>query len=351
MPGAISYDATDQYQPTSLRLVKYNTEIFEEIVDFDLKELEFPVQPGQVTMLEVRGLGTESTIQAIADKFKIHPLAMEDVLNQDHRSKAEEFEDHLFLVMKIPELTDRLKLHQATLFLFENFVVVFHDKNTLIIDELVNLIRQAKGRLRQKGADYLAYRILDYATDHYFPMLEQFSTRLEHLESRILTYPEESLIVKLQLVRHDLMLIRRSLWPLQECVNLLLKEGSTRFFREETRPFLRDIHDHSIQALEMIETYREITNGIRDIYMSMVSNRMSEIMKVLTIISTIFIPLSFIAGIYGMNFDPEHPWNMPELNWPYGYPMILFVMFSVGFGLLSYFFFKGWIGGPRGGAQ
>ena len=204
-------------------------------------------------------------------------------------------------------------------------------------------IRKSNGRIRERGADYLAYSLLDAVVDHYFPLLEGFGERLEALEDAVVANPSRSLIGDVHRTRRDLLNLRRALWPQREALNQLVRDASP-LITDETRLYLRDCYDHTIQLLDLLESFREVAAGMMDVYLSSASFRMNEIMKVLTIIATIFIPLTFIAGVYGMNFDPDvSPLNMPELRWKYGYPASLAIMAAVAGGLLFYFRKKDWL--------
>jgi magnesium transporter len=298
-----------------------------------------------VTWVDVDGLGDEKTIGQIGSVLGLHPLALEDVLSGYQRSKVEQYDEYKFIVVRMVELEDHVVTEQLSLFLSPRFVATFQERpGPDCLEPVRERIRHAKGRIRSAGTDYLAYALIDTVIDHYFPLVEQYGDRLEALEAEVVSQPTRATPERILSARRDLMLFRRSVWPLREALNALLHD-ETDLIGKETRLYLRDCYDHTIQLIDMIETYREIGTGLMDVYLSSVSNRMNEIMKVLTVIATIFIPLTFICSVYGMNFDPHaSPWNMPELGWRYGYPATLAAMFAIAVALLAYFRRKGWIG-------
>lgn len=300
-----------------------------------------------VSWVHVQGLGDLEALRALGERFGLHPLVLEDILHLDQCSKWEAHEDHLFLVMHLPDIKDNLCLHQFSLVLGRRYVLTFLDLPCEVFRPVCARLKDATGRLRRCGPDYLAYTLIDTIVDHYFPVLEQVGDRVETLEKVTLTDPEADVLSHIHAVKRDLLSLRRTLWPQREVLNELIQE-ETAFIQPATMLYLRDCADHAFQLLDMVEIYREVASELIDIYLSSTSARLSEVMKVLTMIATIFIPLSFIAGIYGMNFDPNaSPWNMPELGWYWGYPLALTIMLSVGLGMLVFFWRRGWIGRRR----
>ena len=286
-------------------------------------------------------------LKQLGKLFGLHDLALEDVVNLHQRSKVEDYDDHLFIVLRTPTSDAEFDFDQITLFLGTNYVVTFQERMSDCLGPIRERLRRSRSRLRGLGADYLAYSILDAITDAYFPILEHFGEALEDLEQAVLNRPDATQVRRLHVVKRDLLAFKRAIWPQREMFNTLIRDDSS-FISDRTRIFLRDCYDHTIQLLEIVETYREFASGLLDLYLSSVSTRMNEVMKVLTIIATIFIPLGFIAGLYGMNFDREaSAWNMPELGWSWGYPFALGVMGAVAAGLVVYFRRKGWIGNRR----
>jgi magnesium transporter len=316
---------------------------------------ELPAVPEghRVCWIDIAGLGDHETIRRIGERFAFHPLALEDTLNVRQRPKVEDYDDHLFIVTRMPmnEAAERdLVTEQVAFFLGDGFVITFQERPGDVFEPVRKRLEKASGRIRSRGADYLAYALLDAAIDSFFPLLEAYGERVETLEQEVVTRPESAHIAHIHDLKRDLLTARRTIWPQREMLNTLVREESA-LITDETRIFLRDCYDHTIQLMDMIETYREVASGLVDVQLSSVSNRMNEVMKVLTMIATVFIPLTFIAGIYGMNFDPQAgPWNMPELGWRYGYPVALLSMVVIGGVLLLWFRRKGWWGGGgRGG--
>ncbi len=303
------------------------------------------VQP--VTWVDVEGLGDATTVSALGDVFDIHGLALEDVVNAHQRPKVEEYEDHLFLVLRVPREGPSFGTDQITVFLGSNYLLTFQEGPSELLEPVRSRVRSSRGRIRSLGADYLAYAVVDACIDTYFPLLERYGERVESLERAVLDSPSEAVIARVHGLKRDLLTIRRALWPQREMLNALIREESP-LISERTRVYLRDCYDHLIQLIDLVETYREIASALVDIYLSSVSTRMNQVMQVLTIIATVFMPLGFIASLYGMNFDRERsPLNMPELGWYYGYPFALLLMAATAVALLLFFRRRGWTGRPK----
>jgi len=297
-----------------------------------------------VVWVNVDGLGDTEVIQSIGRLFQLHPLALEDVVHVHQRAKLEEYGEHLFIVARMPGSDGRLDSEQLSLFLGQRFVLTFQDRPGDCLDSVRERIRRSRGVLRSYGPDYLTYVLLDATIDAYFPVLELVSERIDALEDHILNLSDDQTVSMIHDVKGDLLMLRRAVWPHREMFNALLRE-TTELVTAETRVHLRDCYDHTAQLIDLIEVYREVTADLRDMYLSMVNQRTNEVMKVLTIIATLFMPLTFIVGIYGMNFDPDSsPWNMPELRWHFGYPACLAACVLVTIGMLVYFRKKRWIG-------
>ncbi len=280
--------------------------------------------------------------------FNLHGLALEDVVNVHQRPKVEEYADHAFIVTRMIQAGLPPTTEQVSMFLGEGFLLTFQERPGDCFDPVRARLRSSRGQIRDRQADYLAYALLDAVIDGYFPVLETLGERLEVLEDAVTAEPPEAEATQIHEIKRELLLLRRAVWPQREMVNALTRETSP-YVTDQTRLYLRDCYDHTIQLMDIVETYREIATGLVDIYLSSVSTRLNEIMKVLTIIATIFIPLGFVAGLYGMNFDASaSPWNMPELRWYWGYPVALGVMAAAALGMLYYFYRKGWILGGRG---
>lgn len=298
-----------------------------------------------VIWVEVDGIEHAPTVHALGQIFGLHRLALEDVVSVPQRAKVEDYGKFLFIVGRMAQTTPALETEQLGIFLGSDFVLTFQERPGDPFDPIRERIRtQTQGKIRNSGADYLAYAILDAAIDHYFPVLEELGERLEHLEEEIVHRPRQATMQRLYTMKRDLTALRRSLWPMRDATNMLVRDPH-ELVDDETRIYLRDTHDHVIQNIDLVESFRDLAASLTDLYLSTVSQRTNEIMKVLTVITAIFVPLSFVAGVYGMNFDPEaSPFNMPELGWRYGYPFALGVMFVIGLLLVLYFHHRGWIG-------
>ena len=296
-----------------------------------------------VCWVNVVGLGSEPILRGIAESFGIHPLAMEDVINTHQRPKVEEYGEHLFVVLRLPRAGDVLSVEQISLYAGPGFVVTFQEFEGDCFDPVRERIRKKRGRIRGLGADYLMYALIDAVADHYFPLLELYGDKLDSLEDEIIAGASSDVMRRLLEVKRELLRLRRSVWPLRDALRLLLT-GAHELVTDDTRLYLRDCYDHLVVAVEMLDSHREVDSNLVSVHLSVVSQRMNEIMKVLTIIATVFIPLGFVAGLYGMNFDREtSPWNMPELAWYYGYPFALGLMAAISGALLWFFYRKGWL--------
>jgi len=296
---------------------------------------------GGVLWLDVSGLSDPSAVRAIGDRFGIHPLALEDVLNVPQRSKVEWYGDCLLVVLREVRYPDPPE--QVSFFLADRVVVSFQERPGDAFEPVRERLRQGKGRIRAEEADFLLYSLCDAVLDAFFPTLERLGDEVEEMEERLLVSPVPETFVAIRRLKRALLEVRHAVWPARDALNLLLIEEHA-LIRPGTKVFFRDCYDHTIQLMDMVETFREMASGLVDEYMSAVSNRMNEIMKVLTVVATIFIPLTFIVGLYGMNFDTKaSPYNMPELSWAYGYPALLLLMAAVAGGMLYYFRRKKWI--------
>ena len=300
-----------------------------------------------VVWVNVDGLGDAELLDRLGAVFELHALALEDVLNTHHRPKVEVYDDNVFVVTRMAAIRgNAMDLEQVSLFLGGKFVVSFQERPGDCLEPVRERIRKDASRVRLMGADYLAYALIDAIVDGYFPVLEHFSEKLNALEDAVVANPQNHVVEQIHELKRDFQVLHHGAWPFREALRDL--SGDIPFIREETRLFLRDCQDHVIQIVDILEVYRERAAGLTDLYLSSLSNKLNEVMKVLTIIATIFIPLSFIAGLYGMNFNPNaSPFNMPELSWYLGYPFALAVMLLVAAGLLLYFRRKGWIGTRR----
>ncbi len=343
VPGIVT--APPGAHPSTARLIAYDDGQLVERTVSDPATMTEELERHRVLWVDVAGLGDGPLIEAIGRVFDLHPLALEDVVHTHQRAKVEPYPFGHYVVVRMPRVDEErgLDLEQVSIFFGPRFVVTFQEREGDCFEAVRERLRRARGRARRCGPDYLAYAILDAIVDSYFPHVEAYGDRLEELEDRILASPDQRVVGELHTVKRDLLMIRRAVWPLREAVNTLAREEHENI-SEDTRLYLRDVYDHTVQLVELTETQREMASGMLDVYLSSVSNRMNEIMKVLTIIATIFIPLSFVASLYGMNFEHERsPWNMPELDWRYGYPFALAIMALIAGGLLLFFRRKRWI--------
>ncbi len=308
----------------------------------DLKALR--TSDAAVSWINIDGLGDPETFSQLGEIFGLHALALEDVVNLHQRPKFEGYGETDFIVLRMPSLIPDLDLEQVSMFVGERLLITIQEKSGDCLDTLRDRIRSNKGRVRRRGASYLAYAMLDSIVETFYPIVETYTERLEELEIRVLASATDNIVPEIHAIRHDLRALRRVIAPTRE-VLIAMARADASDAQDDTHIFLRDCQDHAVQLMEALDTNRELASSLMDLHLSNVSMRMNEVMKVLTIIATIFIPLGFIAGLYGMNFDGQlSPWNMPELRWRYGYPFALGVMAITAIGLVFFFRSKGWLG-------
>jgi magnesium transporter len=292
-----------------------------------------------VTWLNIDGLNAQ-VIEQIGDLFNLHPLMLEDILNTSQRPKCDDYGDQLFLVVKMPKLaskTARVAFEQVSLVLGSNYLISVQEEIGDVFDPVRERLRNSKGKFRKLGPDYLAYALMDAIVDNYFLILETWDSRIEQLEEELMVNPTQSTLRKIHRLKRELLFLRRAIWPLREAISTMERNESD-LIKESTGVFIRDLYDHTIRIVETVETFQEMLSGMLDIYLSNVSNKTNEVMKVLTVISTIFIPLTFLAGIYGMNFK-----YMPELKWRGSYFVLLTVMLGIVLWMIRYFKRKKWL--------
>ncbi|MCA9074855.1 MAG: magnesium/cobalt transporter CorA [Planctomycetaceae bacterium] len=341
-PGTVIADP-HALQPT-INVLTYDADHFEEHRLNHVDELAPVLADDRMTWVDIDGLGDASTIEKVGELFNIHGLVQEDIVNVHQRAKVEEYDDHLFIVARMVQLDVQLQTEQISLILGDNFVITFQERPGDCLDPVRHRLRNKLGIIRERGADYLTYALLDAILDGYFPVLENYGDQLDSLEEQLLERPKSSVIARIHRMRSEFFILRKSIWPHREMVNALMRESTPRI-TDETRIYLRDCYDHALQLIDLTDTSREIASDLRDFNLSQISMRQNDIMKVLTITATIFIPLNFIAALYGMNFDSSvSPWNMPELKFRYGYPMALGFMLAAAVGLLAFFQYRGWLG-------
>jgi magnesium transporter len=320
-----------------IHVVAYSAEkILERDIE-DVQDVRSILNQWPVTWINVAGLGDLSVITRLGEIFNLHRLALEDVINVHQRPKVEQYKDYCYVVVRAVRNKEGIASEQISIFLGKNFVLSFQENPSSSFDPVIIRVREGKGRTRIAGPDHLAYALIDAIIDGYFPVLEHYGELVESLEDAIVAQPDGKLIEHIHDMRHGLLIIRRAAWPLREAMTVLYREPIP-LIDEEERIYLRDCYDHMVQIIDLLENYRDITSGLMEVYLSSISNRTNEIMKVLTIISAVFIPLTLVAGIYGMNFR-----HMPELEW--GYPYYFYgLMVMIASALLLYFRIKGWLG-------
>jgi len=339
-PGALVHVGEKREEKVRITIIDYDKAQFQEKEAETVEEC-FPFKDKPtVTWINVDGIHQPEIVKKLGDCFGMHPLVLEDILNTDQRPKMEDFGNYIYTVLKMlyyDEKSDEMIIEQISLVLGSNFVISFQEKMGDVFNPIRERIKSDKGRVRKMGADYLAYALTDAIVDNYFTILEKIGEKVEFLEEELVAKPKPETLQAIHNLKRELIFLRKSVWPLREVISGL-ERGESSLIDASTKLYLRDVYDHTIQVIDTVETLRDMVSGMLDIYLSSISNKMNEVMKVLTIIATIFIPLTFIAGIYGMNFA-----FMPELGLPWSYPLILLVMVGVGILMLIYFRRKKWI--------
>ena len=340
-PGALVHVGKKKIEKVRIRLIDYDEAQLQEKEPKTIEEC-FPFKDlPTVTWVNIDGLHDVKVMEKVGKHFGLHSLVLEDILNTEQSPKVEDFDDHIFVVLKMlyyDETDGEIRAEQISIILGSNFVLSFQERVGDIFNPLRERIRSAKGRVRKMGPDYLAYNLLDAVVDNYFTVLEKLGEQIEGMEEELVTNPTPETLQKIHNLKREMIFLRKSVWPLREVVSRL-ERGESKLIHESTGIYLRDVYDHTIQVIDTIETYRDMLSGMLDIYLSSISNRMNQVMKVLTIIATIFIPLTFVAGIYGMNFE-----YMPELKWHWFYPKAFWlVMLGVAAVMLVYFRRKRWL--------
>lgn len=339
-PGTLVYVGERKVENVRITYIDYNEQNFDEKHVAAIEDcFAFKTTP-TVTWINIDGLHDVQIIEKIGRQFEMHPLVLEDILHTGQRPKLEDFEKYIFVVLTMLRMNDEdhtVETEQVSIVLGSNFVISFQERIGDVFEQLRDRIRNAKGRIRKMGPDYLAYTLLDAVVDSYFSILEKMGERIEVLEEELVEEPTEKTLQEIHRLKREMIILRRSVWPLREVISSLQRSES-ELITEPTSVYLRDVYDHTIQIMDTIESFRDMVSGMVDLYLSSLSNKMNSVMKVLTIIATIFIPLTFIAGIYGMNFE-----NMPELKWRWGYAGALLAMAVVAAIMLMYFRKKKWL--------
>ena len=339
-PGTLVHIGQRKTESVRISVIDYNEQSFQEKEISAIEEcLQFK-ETSTVTWINVDGIHEINLIDKLGRQFELHPLILEDILNTGQRPKFEDFDKYIFVVLKMLSYDDEnqaVQAEQVSLVLGPNFVISFQERVGDVFEQIRDRIRNAKGRIRKMGSDYLCYALIDAIIDNYFAILEGFGERIESMEEELVAEPTEKTLQQLHTLKREMIFLRKSVWPLRELISALQRSESS-LIQKSTGIYLRDVYDHTIQIIDTIESFRDMISGMLEIYLSSLSNKMNAVMKVLTIIATLFIPLTFVAGIYGMNFK-----YMPELEWHWAYPAVWLVMVTVAVIMLIYFRKKKWL--------
>ncbi len=339
-PGTMVHIGEKKSEKTNITIINYNENTFQEIKANTVEECFAFKNSSGITWIDVDGVHDIEIIQKLGECYGLHPLVLEDILNTDQRPKLEDYEGYLYIVIKmlIPGKEATIATEQISLILGENFVISFQEGiKGDVFNPIRERLRNSRGRIRSMSADYLAYSLIDAIIDNYFIFIEQIGEKIENLEDELVTNPLSKTLHQIHALKREMIFLRKAVWPLREVISLMEREESP-LIKDTTKIYLRDVYDHTIQVIDTIETSRDMLSGMLDIYLSSMSNRMNEIMKFLTIIGTIFMPLTFIVGLYGMNFE-----HMPELKWKWGYFAVLGIMSAIGIFMVIYFKKKKWL--------
>jgi len=340
-PGTLVHIGTHHAGESRIRILDYDEQGVREKKEALLAECVPFRDTDSVTWIDIEGLHDLGLLERLGTSYGLHPLILEDILNTDQRAKSDDMEGYIYIVLKMLDfdpVSTEIVSEQVSIVFGRNFVISIQEgREGDLFEPLRERIRNGKGRIRKLGPDYLAYSLLDTIIDHYFIILEKFAERIETLEENLVSDPGPETLHQIHCLKREMIFLRKSAWPLRELIYNLEKSDSN-LIQTTTKVYLRDIYDHAVHIIDSIETYRDMLSSMLDIYLSSVSNRMNQVMKVLTIIATIFMPLTFLAGVYGMNFK-----FMPELGWRWGYPLVLLIMLAVGGVMIYYFNKKNWL--------
>ena len=337
-PGTLIHIGENRTETVEVTLFNYAGARCDEQAVTNPNELQPPADES-VTWINVGGVHKIDVLETFGKQFGLHPLLLEDIANTDQRPKLDDYEAYVFLVVKMLAVTDRggILVEQVSFVLGRNYVLSFQENGTDVFRPVRDRLRAGKGRLRHNGSDYLLYALVDAVVDQYFAVLESLGEKIETLQERVMADPKPDTLREIHALKRQLLFVRRAVWPLREVTNSLSRSDCP-YLHEPTKVFFRDVYDHVVQVVDTIETFREMLSASLDIYLSSVSYRLNAVMRVLTVITTIFMPLSFIASIYGMNFE-----HMPELKWEWGYPVVLGTMGLVAAGMLIGFRRRKWL--------
>ena len=339
-PGSLVYLGDRSDEPVRITVIDYGADHYDQKTVTTLEDCLQYMDTDAVTWINVSGIHDLAIIKTLGDTFGIHPLVLEDIVNTGHRPKIDDYDEYFFVVLKMLYSagdTPVIQHEQISLIVGKGYVISLQEVALDVFDPVRERIKKGRGRIRKQGSDYLAYALMDTVVDHYFKILEDLGQTIEDLQDSLIQEPATDTLMVIQDLKHEMLFIRKSLWPLREVISTLIR-GESRLISDDVILFLRDVYDHTIQVIDTVETFRDMLSGMLDIYLSSVSNKMNEVMKVLTIIATIFIPLTFIAGIYGMNFE-----FMPELKWKLAYPVLWLLMLAIFVIMLIYFKRRKWL--------
>ncbi len=340
MPGAVIHIGESRTEKISIELIDYSESDVEDRIVDNLVDLDRFKKTPSDSWININGIHDTGVVSKIGELFLIHPLVQEDIVNTTQRPKLEDYDNYLFIVLKMltfNEKLDEIESEQVSVILGEKYLITFQEKEGDVFDFVRDRIKNNKGRIRRMGMDFLAYSLIDAIVDHYFAILERIGDKIDILDDTLIEDSEQINVHEIHKLKKNILMLRKAIWPLRELLNNFQKVES-KLISDKLDLFLRDVYDHTIQIMDTVDTYRDLLSGMLDMYLSNISNRMNSVMKVLTIIATIFIPLTFIVGVYGMNFK-----FMPELGWKYGYLSIWIVMILVFASMLAFFRKKKWL--------
>jgi magnesium transporter len=340
-PGTVMYIGDARSEPVSVSFIRYDQDSISDAAPLAPRDCKPPEPSGKgVSWFTIDGVHDAEALRVIGENFNLHPLVLEDIANTQQRPKIEDFDSYIFIAMKMITYDEELKeicAEHVSFIIGDGYVLAFLEDEGDVFEPVRQRLRAGKGKIRKLRADYLAYALIDAVVDNYFAVLEDLGELIDDTEEEVVGAPTTDTLKTVHHLKRELIYLRRSVWPLREVVSAMLRDDSD-LIGDETKIFLRDLHDHTIHVIDTVETMRDIVAGMLEVYLSSVSNKMNQVMKVLTVMSSIFIPLTFVAGVYGMNFQ-----HMPELSWPYGYPLVMFLMGVGAIALLVAFRRRGWL--------
>jgi len=339
-PGTLVHVGENKNEKVHITMFEYSEENFQENILSEIEECFTSKENSTVKWVNVDAIDKVDIIEKIGSEFKLHPLMLEDILNTAQRPKIDDYDDYVYIVLKMlyfNEKKHQITSEQVSFVLVSNYVFSFQEFEGDVFDNVRERLRSGKRNIRRTGPDYLVYTLIDAIVDSYFDIIEKMADKVDKLEEELIDSPDKDVLKDVHNLKREMIFLRNSIWPLREVINSLAR-CDTPLFKESTVVYLKDVYDHMIQIIDTIEIYREVLASMQETYISSVSNRTNEVMKILTIFSTIFIPLTFIAGVYGMNFR-----YLPELEWKFGYILFWIISIAVAFFMLRYFKKKKWL--------